>query len=428
MHRPVLYALLEVSVRLSWPLCILLLMLTLGTGLAVLQLRARSVGPAQTMSAPKPGGDAVTRPADDTPHTSVRSGPWGELRATPIVIEPLESAAVALIPAGGTRWVFPHQSPVGVERLLQQAGMSSMSVRQLEDVTHWDPATEATIVSPSAAFVLEIPSGVRATLYAELGRFPANSYQAKPFRFRHSQVDQWFQSTRLSPQSIGILRKLTYTRGDTALISDVPAACQLIESMQERAWMLKVLSRTPTLMVSLKIGPDTDVDALTGYWGVGKRLRDVRPLIESLTRVPEGHLMDVAHLLPRFARKRLYAFPARDGRSLDPPYDCHWTSLNFWNDPPDDRMSDTAQVVRAIVQDYAPVPMEQCRFGDIVLLGASENELIHSCVYIAADIVFTKNGPSHLTPWVLMELDDLLAYYEMPERSMARAYRLKEAH
>jgi len=388
-----------------------------------MQLWARTASPSPAVAGP---ATSPTRPAAATLQSIVRPGPWGDLRATPIVIEPLESAAVALIPTGGTRWVFPQQSPVGVEQVLRQAGMADGQVRQLEGVIRWEPDVQATVVTPDAAFVLDIPPAVRAALYAELGRFPVNVYQAKPFRFRQSQVSQWFVSSRLSAESIAILQKLTYTRGDTALISDVPAACALIPSQQERAWMLKALSRTPTLMVSLQIRPDTDVDALTAYWGTGKRLRDVRPLIESLTRVPEGHSMDVAHLLPRFARKRLYAFPARDGKDLDPPYDCHWSSLNFWNDPPDDRLSDTQYVINVVVGDYAPVPLEQCRFGDIILLGPSENELIHSCVYVAADIVFTKNGPSHLTPWVLMELDDLLAYYEMPSRAMARAYRLKE--
>lgn len=273
---------------------------------------------------------------------------------------------------------------------------------------------------------MAIPPKVRADFYLELSRYPVNQYQAKPFRFRQAFVNQWFEAASLSDKTLGILKRLLYTRGDTVFISDVQAACAQIDSKDEQAKMLKALSRTSTLLVNLVIRPDTDIDALTSYWGFGKRLRDVRPILESLKRVPQGMPLDISHLLTRFARKRLYAFPARDGKSLDPLYDCHWSSMNFWNDPPDDRLNETSFVVHTIMTDYVKVAEGDFRFGDVVLLGKSEDELIHSCVYIADNIVFTKNGPSHLTPWVLMELDDLLAYYEMPDRSAVRAYRPKD--
>lgn len=407
------------------PLLVVLL-LTLGTGFAAgLTLRGRSASDAVTPAAPTPA-DATPTTAISTRPGTIRNGPWGDLRVTRIVTEPLEAAAAALVPSEPTRWVLPQQSPVGVERLLVEAGMNAGLVAKIAPTITWDATLGASIVKPDAATVMAIPAKVRSDFYATLARYPVNEYQTKPFRFRQSQVDQWFEASRLSDSTVSILRTLAYTRGDTVLIADVPAACEQIADPVEKARMLKVLSRTSTLMVDLMIKPDSDIDALTDYWGFGKRLRDVRPLLESLTRVPGGISMDIVHLLPRFARKRLYAYPARDGRTLDLPYDCHWSSLNFWNDPPDDRLSDTAYVAQTLMSEYQKVPEGQWRFGDVVLLGESEDQLIHSCVYVADDIVFTKNGPSHLTPWVLMEFDDLLAYYEMPGRSAMRAYRLKE--
>jgi hypothetical protein len=35
----------------------------------------------------------------------------------------------------------------------------------------------------------------------------------------------------------------------------------------------------------------------------------------------------------------------------------------------------------------------------------------HACVYIADDVVFTKNGVNYHQPWVLMKLNDLLPRY-----------------
>jgi hypothetical protein len=36
---------------------------------------------------------------------------------------------------------------------------------------------------------------------------------------------------------------------------------------------------------------------------------------------------------------------------------------------------------------------------------------VHSCVYLAADLVFTKNGQAPTVPWTLSTLADLLAFY-----------------
>jgi hypothetical protein len=409
--------------RPTWPRIVILLCIVLGAGIAAGVGLVGHIGPSIATPATQPATDA----SDQTEMQRKVPGPWGNLRTTRIVTEPLESAAAALIPSEPTTWVLPQQSPVGVERMMTDAGIPAPLIARIAPTIVWDPATAASIVTPAADVVLAIPAEARAAFYKELARYPANQYQAKPFRFRKTTADQWFDGSSLTAESKDVLRRLSYSRGDTVFISDVPAACELIASKQQQAQVLKALSRTSTLMIDLLITPDSDIDALTAYWGFGKRLRNVRPLLESVSRVPRGYSMDIAHLLPRFARKRLYAYPARDGRSLDPPYDCHWSSMNFWNDPPDDRLSDTEFVVHTIMNDYEKVPQDKWRFGDVILLGESEDQLIHSCVYIAADIVFTKNGPSHLTPWVFMEIDDLLAYYEMPGRSALRAYRPKEA-
>ena len=48
---------------------------------------------------------------------------------------------------------------------------------------------------------------------------------------------------------------------------------------------------------------------------------------------------------------------------------------------------------------------------------------IHSCVYLADDLVFTKNGRSPTQPWVVMKLDDVVAYYGMFYTTQVACYR-----
>ena len=38
-------------------------------------------------------------------------------------------------------------------------------------------------------------------------------------------------------------------------------------------------------------------------------------------------------------------------------------------------------------------------------------EIVHSCVFIADEIAYTKNGASVLAPWALMTLSDVIEFY-----------------
>jgi len=64
------------------------------------------------------------------------------------------------------------------------------------------------------------------------------------------------------------------------------------------------------------------------------------------------------------------------------------------------------------------------RFGD-VLCFLDEGEGLHTCVYVADDIVFTKNGDSVLAPWVLMQLQDVESIYRRSPSTRIQGYRLK---
>lgn len=151
----------------------------------------------------------------------------------------------------------------------------------------------------------------------------------------------------------------------------------------------------------------TDVDALAAYWDTGGRSKDLHVLLASLARVPGGVSLDLAHLLPPLPRKLIYTYPRPANDPLSVRRDCHWTSLNFLNDPPDDRFVEPDEVKKAVETEYHPVGTAP-RFGDIVFIRTARGELIHSSVYLAADIVFTKNGAFANQPWIPMKIDDMV--------------------
>ena len=182
-----------------------------------------------------------------------------------------------------------------------------------------------------------------------------------------------------------------------------------LHSDAERFELVKALSRQAGLLVRVRIRPDTDIDRLLGYWGRGIQVKDTRPLLESIQRLPEGGNVSIIYLLPQFARQRLYTFP-QTPKPGDPPIDCHWSTMNFFNDPPDQRFTDPSYTVQFLRDRFYSVS-KPTLYGDVVLVLDKEGNAIHSAVYLADDIVFTKNGNNYTQPWTLMRLKDLLASY-----------------
>ena len=89
--------------------------------------------------------------------------------------------------------------------------------------------------------------------------------------------------------------------------------------------------------------------------------------------------------------------------------DCHWTSFNFFSNEADDRFCNDAEVVRTLNEDYERI-FSNLQLGDLVMYFVGDRT-IHSCVYLADDIVFTKNGNTSSRPWMFMHLDNMKSYY-----------------
>ena len=164
------------------------------------------------------------------------------------------------------------------------------------------------------------------------------------------------------------------------------------------------------MLVQLKIQPDSDVAAIARYRGRGRRSKDVTPLLESLARLPGGAKIDIAHLLPPFPRSLLYGFPLASDKPEDATHDCHWTSLNFLKERPDERLTNIDFVKQTLLNDYYPVAGEP-DYGDIMVLVQPDGVVAHSSVYLAAGVVFTKNGSAFSVPWLLSNLDAVVAFY-----------------
>jgi hypothetical protein len=346
-----------------------------------------------------------------------KSGPWGDLKYVRITIEPPDE----FVPVDDrvfekTRWHFAGYQRSQLADLFNACDLTPAQRAGLLDTNTWSDAINDIVVTPSDRLILELSEAARTKIYSVLAESVLNDFQYWPFTFRLDGFDEWFQRSGVSDATRALVRRLTYRRGQSLCFSDLPEVFAQIPTVAERRRLFKTLSRNSTLLMKLQINPDTDTDDLYSYWAKGGRAKDLKPLLESLTKVPGGITIDVAHLLPPFARKRLnsYPFPQADPSVAAP--DCFWTALNFFNEPPDDRYRDDNVWKAELQANYTVVT--QPTYGDLIFLLRPDDSPLHAAVYVADDVVFTKNGGNYRQPWILMEWADLMARY--PENHALR--------
>jgi len=99
--------------------------------------------------------------------------------------------------------------------------------------------------------------------------------------------------------------------------------------------------------------------------------------------------------------------------------------MNFFKEKPDAQFFSAKSTQQALETDYAKT-REHPVYGDLILLSDSRGRPIHLCVYLADDVVFTKNGEDYMQPWVLMKIPDVLAYYNAREPAQLTVFRSKK--
>lgn len=351
-----------------------------------------------------------------------RPGPWGELKYTRILLEPPdEYVDLSETVPRETRWLFKGKSPAEAENLLEGLGVSAAQ----RAGGNWEQTPLGAVFKPSAALVSGLSPETRARLYGYLGEFEENYPQANAYRFRGDKLDEWFGGTELRSETVQLVRQYLYRRGTSLAFADGNLVFPQLRDDEERRRLLKVLSRRAALRVELQVMPQADIAALTAYWSLGGRSKDIAPVLASLARLPGGGRIDIVHLLPRFARIHLYTYPNPVMTPGAPPLNCHWSSLNFFRSTPDDSFATVEGATKGFLQNYYEI-VGAPRLGDVLLFMAPSGGIIHSCVYIADDIVFTKNGISLSTPWLLMALSDVEAYYTSVGELKIRILRPKE--
>ncbi len=343
--------------------------------------------------------------------TRAAPGPWGNLECIRIAIEPPEEAVfVRPEDEAPPRWYFRGFTLETLRELFAGAGFTLEQVAVLLAQTKLDSATGVPVVSPTPEFVLGMTPATRQMIYRVLAAYPENGPQRFPCAMQPKYLEERLDQGELPPAILTDIRRMLYPYGNVLLFADANVLMPRLANPHEKIHLLKMLSRKNTLLVYLQVSPTSNVDDLTEYWGIGGRSKDIRPLLESLRRTPGGASLDITHLLPRFARERLYTFPFSSGPKIEASRDCHWSCLNFFNSQPDDRYANGALAINTIRDGYYAISTG-AHLGDLVLVLTPDDRLVHSAVYVADDIVFTKNGAKAGHPWMLMKIQDMVELF-----------------
>ncbi len=312
-------------------------------------------------------------------------------------------------PLGSPRWFFPGYSKTKLGDFLRSVELSDEHRKVLLDPHRWETTQEGIYVNPPLEAVANMGRPARSQIYPVLAGSPVNSPQHYPFRFPINAVEERLGDAGLSAATAALVRRLLYEDEGTICFADGAVAQQLLPTPEFKA-LVNVLYREPTFLMRLKIARDADIDRLLLYWSRFGRGRELKPLFQSLSRVPGGGSINVEHLLPPFARLRLYTHGPVSTDSAKSRQNCFWTALNFFNEQPDAQYLKTENVLRALKTDYHGVNGE-LEFGDLVCLMDAKGLPAHICVYIADNVVFTKDGMDDREPWILMRIPDMLVEY-----------------
>lgn len=344
------------------------------------------------------------------PGTEIHTGAWGQLEALRIpLINPNAEPPDAERRFGAPQWFFEGICEQQLTNFFNSCSLTEVQRTALLDRHNWTITTNGCTVAPPPSLVRSLSSAARQSIYAVLAKSAANFPQCHPFRFPIDGFERCLAASGISSASIAVLKPLTYREGASLCFSDLQAAKELLSSAAFQQ-LVETLYEVPVYRLRLRVEPQSDIDALVHYWGVGGRSNLIRPLLTSLTRVPEGTTVSILHLLPSFPAMRLYTFPTGWNDAETSAQDCFFTALNFFNDKPDTNFHSFQHVQRVLASEYSSVGTNTL-YGDLVLLLDPAGNAMHAAVYIADDFVFTKNGVSPSQPWALMKMSEMLLLY-----------------
>ncbi|MFM8904083.1 MAG: hypothetical protein ACKOIB_02395 [Verrucomicrobiota bacterium] len=358
------------------------------------------------------------------PFWKSKPGPWGELEIRTAYLEAPDSLlAVSAKPNSATRWTFEQMSEGAVRDLLVASGLGAELIEKLMSPGRRVSNAAAVTLYPTVEELVSLSMDARSKLYVELAKHPVNEFQRDPVFIVGQDLEDWLATSNLNAEQRDLFRKLIWKRGEATVFSDISALLALARNQDEVQAVFRSVTRVRTLIVSLRLPVTVPRREFLEYWSGGRPESLRLPFLSAITSRRAEQSIDISNFLPSLMRQKIYTYPEIELGVKGRFPDCHWTSMNFFAVTPQDFLLDTRLAASYLLEKYEPIDAPY-RFGDIMCFMDS-GEGLHTCVYVADDIVFTKNGDSILAPWVFMQVADVDAVYRKSPSTRIQGFRLR---
>lgn len=394
----------------------ILLALALGTGCPHAGSAADAGAP--TPPAPAPSAEVVGP-----------VGPWGQLRRLPWRINTPIPALNRLTLPDTSHWGFAGMAWPEVATFLRSCALTPPQLAALLDPSahRFDPVSDTTVVTVPDAVRWSLSPASRERIYRLLSAYQVNAVHALPYVVAS---DAEIARAQLNPRLVAALGQLSFFRGARRCLVDADLLPPLAEDAAELQRLKRFLYTFNSLYLELLRPPPEDRAAIARYWQKPGG-RTSREILRVFDRSPDLESIDAAQFLPALPRRLLNTFPDGDNCPVDA--NCFWISLNFFRDETNDQFlpnqsdrddgGDAALDELKAHYDFVPPPY---RYGDVLCFMAETGdmfELVHMVVYLADDIVLSKNGAGRLSPFALTRLETVTHFYAWAFELKVRGFR-----
>ncbi|MEZ4394078.1 MAG: hypothetical protein R3A48_23645 [Polyangiales bacterium] len=310
-------------------------------------------------------------------------------------------------------WRFPGETSDDVRARLRSAGFDDATRDALMSSLRCD----ATGCGGDVPDVLlrRLPSDARGSLYRGMASTQGQMFASNPHR-RPAELPRW-SSLAQTPAVATLLNELSWSEGGTWYFADVATACRALPDRAQRVELLSILRRRTGLSLGVRVGASDDAEAVLRYWTLPGREPDdaARGLLGESRRTNAG--VPLRSLLRGWPARRLDTFPGAE----EPDRDCFWSTLHFHDADAERFPVPTPDAFWAELNaGWSEVPPASARYGDaVVFMGATEP--MHAMIFLADDLVFTKNGRARSRPWLVSKID--LVRRDYPSLAAVRFFR-----
>jgi len=364
--------------------------------------------------------------ADDSAVSHCQPGPWGRIDYSYVYLAAPDSILDNFpLPSPLTRWCFVDRNPDWLRIFLANLGYDTATINRLVN----DPrsqADEENVITlyPTEADVLALSTSSREALSLELSKYIENPYYHDPICIPDGDVTAWLRGVDLPANVIDLIRKLTYHCGEGYFFSDVRLVLKYATGDNEARNWVKAFMRVRAVVASLQIDKTDDLPGLERYWSASFHRSDSLPMLDAAAAIPGGSQLDLTHLLPPLPRRLAYSYTSPDIERSGQTPNCHWTSLNFFNYTRQNILLDLKLATSQVLENYNTITAPYT-FGDVLFFLNEDGNAYHSCVYLADNLVFTKNGENEMMPWIVCRIEDIKQLYGREPNYKIQGYRRK---